>query len=53
MEFLDASLIKTVDCSRLIFCRGRGRALLNSRELRVLIKSDEGQFNMDLIKLIV
>jgi hypothetical protein len=27
--------------------------LLNIRELGVLIKSDECQFNMDLIKLIV
>jgi hypothetical protein len=31
--------------------RGRGSTLLNSRELRVLIKSDEGQFNRELIKL--
>ena len=50
---MDASLIKTVDYSRLTFWRGRGSGLLNSIVLGVLIKSDEVQFNMDLIKLIV
>jgi hypothetical protein len=49
---MNASLIKTVDYSRLKF-GGAGEARYEYWELRVLIKSDEYQFNRDLIKLIV